>query len=138
MDWFTFTTRVRYNECDPMGIAHHSVYPIWLEMGRTESLRAAGMRFRDLAADGYAIAVARLAIQYRVPIQYDDEIEVATRVDAATRVKIEHAYEIRRDGLILTTGTTVVACVGPDGRPRVMPAAMQAVLESLRAGGPGG
>jgi len=32
--------RARYPECDPMGVAHHTVYPIWFEIGRTEMLRA--------------------------------------------------------------------------------------------------
>lgn len=31
--------RVRYNECDPMSVAHHTAYPVWFEMGRTEMLR---------------------------------------------------------------------------------------------------
>ncbi|MFI4854981.1 MAG: acyl-CoA thioesterase, partial [Phycisphaerales bacterium JB065] len=31
--------RVRYVECDPQGVAHHSSYVAWLEMGRTELLR---------------------------------------------------------------------------------------------------
>ncbi|MFK7961198.1 MAG: acyl-CoA thioesterase [Phycisphaerales bacterium] len=132
MSWFTYTTRVRYNECDPMGIAHHSVYPVWLEIGRTEALRAAGLRFRDMEAGGAFIAVSKLAIHYRVPIRYDDEIEVAIRVDRATRVKVDHAYEIRREGLILTTATSTVACVGSDGRPREMPEAMQQAMESGR------
>lgn len=30
--------RVRYNECDPMGVVHHAIYPVWFEMGRTELL----------------------------------------------------------------------------------------------------
>ena len=34
--------RVRYCECDPMGVVHHTVYPVWFEMGRTELLRDTG------------------------------------------------------------------------------------------------
>jgi acyl-CoA thioester hydrolase len=55
--------RVRYPECDPMGVVHHAVYPIWFEMGRTEMLRAAGGSYRDMEAAGVFLAVARLEVR---------------------------------------------------------------------------
>ena len=34
-----------------MGVAHHTAYPVWFEMGRTELLRGgAGLAYRDLEA----------------------------------------------------------------------------------------
>jgi acyl-CoA thioester hydrolase len=36
------TTRVRYPETDRMGVAHHSHYFVWFELGRTELMREAG------------------------------------------------------------------------------------------------
>src|SRR5688572_5657760 len=60
------TIRVRYSECDPMGVAHHSAYAPWFEMGRTELLRASaanGMDYRQLEAQGVLMAVARLEIR---------------------------------------------------------------------------
>jgi acyl-CoA thioester hydrolase len=38
----------RYVETDQAGVIHHSVYAVWLEMGRTELLRANGLAYRDL------------------------------------------------------------------------------------------
>ena len=35
----TIDARVRYAECDPMGYVHHTVFPVWFEMARTELLR---------------------------------------------------------------------------------------------------
>ena len=55
--------RVRYAECDPMGVAHHTAYPVWFEMGRTEFLRqGSGVRYRDLEAEEIYFAVAKLAV----------------------------------------------------------------------------
>ncbi|MEY5033287.1 MAG: Acyl-CoA thioester hydrolase YbgC, partial [Planctomycetota bacterium] len=59
--------RVRYPECDPMGVVHHAVYPIWFEMGRTEMLRAAGGSYRDMEAAGVFLAVVRLEVRFRRP-----------------------------------------------------------------------
>lgn len=113
--------RVRYNECDPMSLAHHSTYPCWLEMARTEMVRQAGVRYRDLERRGFFFAVTALDLRYRSPAKYDDVIEVHAVVRKATRVKLEHEYEITRDGILLTTASTTVACIGTDGRPQMMP-----------------
>ncbi len=39
---FSIEMRVRYNECDPMGFVHHCNYLTYMEIGRTEMLRASG------------------------------------------------------------------------------------------------
>ena len=49
-DRVTIPIRVRYAECDPMQIAHHASYPVWMEMGRTELLRAQGANYRECEA----------------------------------------------------------------------------------------
>lgn len=113
--------RVRYRECDPMGIAHHSAYLVWFEMGRTELCRAAGVRYRDLEDAGRFIAVADLQVRYRRPVRYDEEIMVHTRLETATRARLVHVYEIHRDGVILTEARSTVACVDREGRLCPMP-----------------
>lgn len=119
--------RVRYNECDPMSLAHHSAYPVWFEMGRTELLRARGIRYRDLEDLGSFLAVVELTIRYRKPARYDDELELTTRIERVTRVRIEHSYALRRDGLLLTEATTTLACIDRDGRLCGVPELLQAL-----------
>jgi hypothetical protein len=75
----TTTIRVRYVECDPMGIVHHSIYPVWLEMGRTELLRDTGYDYRQMEADGAAFAVTALNIRYRASARYDDVLTLRCR-----------------------------------------------------------
>ena len=116
--------RVRYNECDPMSLAHHSTYPCWLEMARTEMVRQAGIRYRDLEAEGFFFAVTALDLRYRSPAKYDDLIEIHAIVRKATRGKLEHEYRITRDGILLTTAKTTVACLDRNGRPQMMPKAI--------------
>ena len=46
---------VRYQETDQMGIAHHSVYPVWFEVARTDFIKKLGGHlFRDRENGGYA------------------------------------------------------------------------------------
>ncbi len=58
---------LRYAECDPMNVAHHGSYPIWLEIVRTELLRQQGVRYRDLEAKGTYFVVVRMSLRYRRP-----------------------------------------------------------------------
>lgn len=60
----------RYAETDQAGVVHHSVYPIWFEMGRTELLRAAGFAYKDLESAGVFFVVAKLFVKYRQSAKY--------------------------------------------------------------------
>jgi acyl-CoA thioester hydrolase len=115
------TIRVRYDECDPMGVAHHAAYPVWFELGRTELCRASGISYRDIEAAGAFLAVTALDVRYKRPARYDDVVTLRTILTRATRVKLEHAYELKRDGVLLATGATTLACLDGEGRPRGLP-----------------
>ena len=115
------TIRVRYSECDPMGVAHHTAYPVWFEMGRTELLRSRGLTYRDVEAQGIFLAVIDLSVKYRRPARYDDELTLQTRVAKVSHVKIAHAYTLYRDDDVLATANTTLACLDRDGRARPIP-----------------
>ena len=118
----TMTIRVRYCECDPMGVAHHTAYPVWFEMGRTELLRATGRSYRDLEHEGAFLAVVSLEVRYRQPARYDDELTLCTSLVEVGHVKIKHEYELLRDGVVLARAKTTLACLDEHGRPRPVPA----------------
>tara|TARA_Y100000589_G_scaffold295274_1_gene301569 strand:+ start:3167 stop:3550 length:384 start_codon:yes stop_codon:yes gene_type:complete len=113
--------RARYQECDPMGVVHHTVYPVWFEMGRTELLRSVGGSYRELERSGALLAVTRLEVRYRAPARYDDVCSLRTSLVGGSRVKLEHEYELTRDGTTLVTGRTVLACIDREGRPQPLP-----------------
>ncbi len=118
--------RPRYCECDPMGVVHHTVYPIWFEMGRTELLRMTGVSYKDLEEQDILLAVVRLDVRYRSPARYDEELELETELRSVGRVKVVHEYRLKRDGDLLVSGTTTLACLNRDGTPRLIPDLMLA------------
>ena len=71
--------RVRYKETDQMGIAHHSNYIVWFEIGRTEYCRAAGLPYRSMEDAGLLILVTAVECRYRRPARYDDAVSVCVR-----------------------------------------------------------
>ena len=113
--------RVRYAECDPMGVVHHTVYPVWFEMGRTELLRETGLTYREFEESGAFLAVINLSIVYKQPARYDDRLRLTTSWLDAGRVKIRHRYELHRDDVLLVTGETTLACLDRSGRPQALP-----------------
>lgn len=120
--------RVRYCECDPMNVVHHASYIPWLEIGRTEILRDAGMTYAAMEAAGVFLVIVKLDARYRRPVLYDDLVEVRTTVVGGSRIKIEHEYEVvvvERAGQAVDiqamVGSTTLACVDTDGRPRELP-----------------
>lgn len=126
--------RVRYCECDPMGVAHHAAYIPWFEIGRTEMLRAVGKSYADLEAQGVFLVITRLDARYRRPVLYDDIVDIVTHRVGGSRVKIEHRYEVliaerSASGVArhplphgpAAVGETTLACVGRDGRPMALP-----------------
>lgn len=123
----TIELRVRYQECDPMGVVHHTAYPVWFEMGRTELLRCGGLRYRDLEEQGMFFAVFKLAVHYRRPARYDDQLVLETSITGGGRAKIEHAYRLLRGHELLATAETTLVCLDRDGRPRALPEEMLAL-----------
>jgi len=118
------TIRVRYVECDSFGVAHHSVYPIWFEIARTELLRQQGAAYRDLEAAGTCFVVTEMHLHYRGPARYDDLIRVHVRQSRVKGVRIVHDYQVYRDDQLLVEGQTTLACVDRAGKPQRMPAGM--------------
>lgn len=130
--------RVRYAECDPMGVAHHSSYIPWLEIGRTEILRDSGVTYAQMEAGGVLLVVTRLEVAYKAPARYDDEVVVLTRVSGGKRARLDHEYEVwidKNDGrgrsVLCATANSTLACVDANGRPKPLP-------EWIRAAAHGG
>jgi acyl-CoA thioester hydrolase len=118
----SLTVRVRYCECDPMGVAHHAAYPVWFEMGRTELLRSTGTTYREMEQAGAFLVIVRMQVSYKRPAKYDDEIRLETTMTDVGHVKIEHAYQLFRGDELLCTASTTLACVDRDGKARPLPA----------------
>ena len=119
----TITIVPRYAETDQAGVVHHSVYPVWFEMGRTELLRVNGLAYKDLEKAGVFFVVAELHIKYRQPARYDEKLQLETSCSNVTASKVEHTYKLARcsDNAILAEGSSVLACVDEKGKVRRIP-----------------
>jgi acyl-CoA thioester hydrolase len=119
--------RVRYAETDQMGRAYYGAYFAWFEVGRAEVMRKLDLAYRELEAQGYLLAVAEARAKYLAPAGYDEMVVVRTRLARAGKSRVEFLSEVisRESGRKLAEGSVTLACVGPDGMPRRLPAELR-------------
>lgn len=122
------TIRVRYAETDKMGVAHHSSYLLWFELGRTGLLREAGHSYRGLEAGGVMLPVVEYGAQFLKGAHYDDELAVETTIREVRSRVITFDYRVHRDGELIAHGFTRHVWVDANNRPRRLP---DDVLEAI-------
>lgn len=90
---FSTTTEVRYAETDAMGVVHHSVYAVWMELARIGFLRRYGLAYEELEKQGYAIPVVEINIRYFRPARFGSVIrlEVGLKMDGSARFSFEYS-----------------------------------------------
>jgi acyl-CoA thioester hydrolase len=123
--------RVYYEDTDFSGVVYHASYLRFLERGRTELLRAAGVSQRALhgAEHPVGFAVRRMTIDFLKPARMDDLVTVETAVAAIGGASLDLAQAIRRDGDLLLSAAVRVACI-MRGRPARLPAELRAKLSA--------
>lgn len=122
--------RVRYAETDGMGVVYHANYFVWFEVGRCELLRSLGGTYREMETSGMRLPVIEAHCEFRTPAYYDDELEVSTTGSLLSSVRVKFCYQVirRADRTVLAVGQTVHASTNATGRPRRLPAKIQAAL----------
>lgn len=109
---FDYTLRTRYAETDQMGVVYYGNYPQYLELGRVEWLRAIGLTYKEMEAEGIMMPVVSLQIQYKKPALYDELITICTKLKDLPSTKIEFDYEILNEkGELLSTANTILVFV---------------------------
>jgi acyl-CoA thioester hydrolase len=85
-----------------------------------------GYSYRDIEDQGFFLVLTKIEVRYKKPVHYDDEVTVRTTVERTTAVRIDHRYEVLRDGIIVAEGSSTLACVNRDGIPQALPEVLRA------------
>ena len=126
--------RVRYAETDQMGIVYHANYLIWMEVGRVEYCRAAGIVYRDIERDdGILLAVVEASCRYHAPAFYDEEVIIRTWLQEAHPRGLRFGYEILAgaDARRLATGETSHIFCDRERKPKKLPEKYRAAFGML-------
>src|SRR6185369_2052344 len=129
---FTIEMAVRDYECDLQGVVNNAVYHNYLEHARHEYLKAIGIDFAALAAQGINLVVTRVEIDYKASLTSGDRFVVEVRPERLSPVRIGFRQDIYRlpdrkaAVKALVTGTALNA----KGRPQ-LPEALKDILDRV-------
>jgi len=121
--------KVRFSETDQMGVAHHSSYVLWCEVGRVDWMHAHDMSYKHFEQEtGVSLVVSELNIKYRSGVSFDDEVIIETRLTEAKSRRFTFTYELSSNATLVATAETIHTPMTRTGRATRMP---QVWLESL-------
>ena len=122
--------RVYYEDTDLSGMVYHANYLRFMERGRTEFFRLAGItQMADLeSAEPSAWAIRRAAIDFLKPARIDDPLRVHTVLTAISGARLSAIQRIFASGAVLVEGRVEACVVSLSGRPRRIPEAVRALL----------
>ena len=110
----TIQLRVRYHDCDPLGIVYHGHYAKFFEIGRTEAMRKHDFSYKKLEELGFAMPVVEMNIKYFRPARYDELMDIKTIIKEWPDKKIVFGGYLVQD-LTLTNNSYIVARYNSDG-----------------------
>ena len=128
---------VRYCETDQMGIVHHSNYPIWFEVGRTDFFKKFGVKYSEIEKQGVLLPLISLKCRFINPARYEDEIIIRTSLAELKGVRISFNYEVvmKERSCMIATGETLHAWTDMNFKPinikKKMPE-LYSILETLK------
>jgi acyl-CoA thioester hydrolase len=122
--------RVYYEDTDFSGVVYHANYLRFLERGRTELLRSAGVDQSILHAEpgGIIFAVRRMTIEYVRPARMDDLLAIETETTEIRGASLRMGQRILRDETVLLTAEIHVAVLA-GGKPVRLPDEIRRLLQ---------
>ncbi len=111
---------VRYAETDRMGIVHHSNYPVWFEVGRTEFIKQNGISYSEVEKEGILLPLLELNCKFIGSSTYEDKIVVRTSIKSYTKTRLIFYYEVFKENDMkspITIGETVHVWTNSDLKP---------------------
>lgn len=100
--------RVRFSECDPLGIVWHGNYIQFFEDAREAFGRAHGISYLDQKAHNFSTPIVSSKCEHKLPLAYGDIAKVKTTFIDSAAAKMIFRYEITNpEGKVVCTGETV-------------------------------
>ncbi len=122
---------VRYPDCDPMGIVHHAVYPVWYEIARMDWFEALGFGYGAMHEKGIDPPMVDLHVMYKAPVRYPGTVTVRTKATFAAPKKLRLHYECFAGDTLVNECDSFHIWTGPDGKSLDMEQALPEVYGRL-------
>lgn len=123
---FVTPIQVRWRDIDAKNHVNNATVVTFLETARTEL-------WRERFGGGLDIpfVVARAEVDYRRQLTIDDDVRIGIWIEDLKGASYTFVYRIEANGEFAVDARTVMAHVGPSGRPTRIAPEMRSKLESL-------
>ena len=119
----THQLRVRYSESDRMGTFYNSRLLEWMEVGRSELIRATGSTYAEWEERGVMAPIVEANLKFKGRAGYDDLLEIETSCirEGRARLRFESKLSLVENGRPVAEGYTIHALTDPSGKPMRIP-----------------
>lgn len=95
--------KVKYYECDRMGVMHHSNYVRVMEEARVDAMDQMGYGFEKMEAEGIVSPVVSISCDFKRTTTFQDEIEVELCILEMSPLKVTFGYTMKKEGKVCFT-----------------------------------
>ena len=107
----THRLRVRYNECDKVGIVFNANYLVYADVGANEFWREHFDGYSNLTDLGLDLVLVESNLRFRKPLHYDEEFDVKTTVGTLTSRSMEMEFEFTRGEDLIAEISIAYVCI---------------------------
>ena len=110
--------RVRYSESDRMGTFYNSRLLEWMEVARSELMRAAGNPYVEWEKKGLMAPIVESHLKFKGRAGYDDllRLETVFSREGRARLRFDTAVFLEDNGTPVAEGWTVHALTNAEGK----------------------
>lgn len=112
-----YSHRVQYYETDKMQCTHHSNYVRFMEEARLNYLDKIGYGYARMESEGLISPVLSVDLQFKKTTTFDDVIDIDVKLKSMTAVRMEFAYVMTHNGVVVCTATSVHCYLDKNFRP---------------------
>ncbi len=130
--------RVYFEDTDAGGVVYHSNYIGYMERGRTEFLRMAGINQSDMFkmehADDRLFMVKKCEVEFFKPAVIDDEVVVRTKIIKLGGASVIFKQDILKNDEILVEGLVVIVAVNQQRKASRITGELREILDRFFIG----
>lgn len=122
--------RIYYEDTDLSGVVYHANYLRYMERGRTEFFRLAGVTKMAMLDDAEPTAwtLRSASLEFFKPARLEDQIEIRTSCPLLTGARMQADQKIYSGDMLLAHGKVEACIMTMSGRPRRIPKAVREKL----------
>ena len=110
------TAKVRFNECDPLGIVWHGHYIVYFEDGREAFGIEHGISYLDVQRNGFATPIVKTSTEHFISLKYGETVRIETSFINTQTAKMIFRYELfNEENKLVCSGETVQVFVDSEG-----------------------